>query len=65
MAPHWISRTELLIGEENLNKLKNSHVLVVGLGGIGGAAAEFLCRAGIGELTIVDGDTIEASNRNR
>lgn len=65
MSAHWISRTELLIGEENLNKLKNSHVLVVGLGGIGGAAAEMLCRAGIGELSIVDGDTIEASNRNR
>lgn len=62
---HWLSRTELLIGKENLEKLSRSHVLVAGLGGVGGYAAEQLCRAGVGELTLIDGDRISASNRNR
>ncbi len=61
----WMSRTELLLGEENLGKLKNAHVLVAGLGGVGAYAAELLCRAGIGKMTIVDGDTITESNKNR
>ena len=59
------SRTELLVGKEGLKKLNNSHVLVVGLGGVGGYVTEQLCRAGIGELTLVDGDAIHSSNRNR
>jgi tRNA A37 threonylcarbamoyladenosine dehydratase len=62
---HWLSRTELLIGKENLNKLAASHILIAGMGGVGGYAAEQLCRAGIGELTLIDGDTINATNRNR
>ena len=62
---HWISRTTALIGEEKLNKLINSHVLVVGLGGIGSFAAEFIARAGVGKMTIVDGDMIDPTNRNR
>jgi len=62
---NWQERTELLIGLENLNKLKNAHVLVVGLGGVGAYAAESICRAGIGEITIVDGDLIHPSNKNR
>jgi tRNA A37 threonylcarbamoyladenosine dehydratase len=62
---HWISRTVALIGEEKLDKLINSHVLVVGLGGIGSFAAEFIARAGVGEMTIVDGDVVDPSNRNR
>ncbi|MBN2683317.1 MAG: tRNA threonylcarbamoyladenosine dehydratase [Bacteroidales bacterium] len=62
---HWLSRTELLIGKDKLDILQNSHVLVVGLGGVGAYAAEQLCRAGIGEMTIVDGDKIESGNRNR
>jgi len=61
----WLERTELLIGKENLQKLKDAHILVVGLGGVGAYAAENLCRAGIGELTIVDGDTLHPSNKNR
>ncbi len=61
----WQERTELLIGKENTQKLKNAHILVVGLGGVGAYAAENLCRAGIGELTIVDGDTLHSSNKNR
>ena len=61
----WLSRTALLINENQLNALENAHVIVIGLGGVGSFAAEFLCRAGIGTLTIVDGDQVEASNRNR
>ena len=61
----WLERTELLLGKEKLEKLKQAHVLVVGLGGVGAYAAEQLCRAGIGKMTIVDGDVVEESNRNR
>jgi tRNA A37 threonylcarbamoyladenosine dehydratase len=62
---NWTSRTELLIGPEKLKLLQNAHVLIVGLGGVGAYAAESLCRAGIGRMTIVDGDTVMPSNRNR
>lgn len=62
---NWEQRTALMLGEEGLEKLHQAHVLVVGLGGVGAYAAEQLCRAGIGELTIVDGDTVEETNRNR
>lgn len=62
---NWLSRTELLIGKENLIKLQTKHVLVVGLGGVGAYAAEQLCRAGIGEMTIVDADVIDETNLNR
>jgi tRNA A37 threonylcarbamoyladenosine dehydratase len=61
----WEARTELLLGDENVVKLRASHVLVFGLGGVGSAACEHLCRAGIGELTIVDGDVVNETNRNR
>lgn len=61
----WLSRTEILIGKEKLLKLTDSHVMVVGLGGVGSFAAEFICRSGIGEMTIVDGDVVAPSNRNR
>jgi len=59
------SRTELLLGADSVERLRQSHVLVVGLGGVGGYAAEMLCRAGVGRLTIVDGDTVSVSNINR
>ncbi|MBN1415411.1 MAG: tRNA threonylcarbamoyladenosine dehydratase [Bacteroidales bacterium] len=62
---NWQERTELLIGKEGLLKLSRAHVLVAGLGGVGGYAAEQLCRAGIGKLTLIDGDTIQSTNRNR
>jgi tRNA threonylcarbamoyladenosine dehydratase len=62
---NWLERTELLLGEEKLKKLKNANVLVVGLGGVGAYAAEQICRAGVGKMTIVDGDVVESSNRNR
>ncbi len=61
----WLSRTELLIGKEKLMALSKSHVLIVGLGGVGSYAAEFICRGGIGTMTIVDGDVVDPSNRNR
>ena len=62
---NWLERTELLLGEEKLHKLKNANVLVVGLGGVGAYTAEQLCRAGIGKMTIVDGDVVDPTNRNR
>ncbi len=65
MNTEWLSRTELLLGEERLEQVKNAHVLIVGLGGVGAYTAELLCRAGIGQMTIVDGDDIEATNINR
>lgn len=61
----WKDRTRLLIGDEGLETLRNSHVVVVGLGGVGAYAAEQLARAGIGKLTLVDGDVVNATNRNR
>lgn len=61
----WLERTELLLGDKKLNKLKQANVLVVGLGGVGAYAAEQICRAGVGKMTIVDGDVVEPSNRNR
>jgi tRNA threonylcarbamoyladenosine dehydratase len=62
---NWLQRTELQIGKENVEKLANSHVLVVGLGGVGAYAAEMLCRAGVGRMTIVDGDVVQETNLNR
>jgi tRNA A37 threonylcarbamoyladenosine dehydratase len=62
---NWLERTELLLGEDNLLKLKQANVLVIGMGGVGAYAAEQICRAGIGKITIVDGDVVEATNRNR
>jgi tRNA threonylcarbamoyladenosine dehydratase len=64
-SPAWLSRTTLLIGDEKLQKLQNAHVLIVGLGGVGSFAAEFIVRSGIGQVTIVDGDVVDPSNRNR
>lgn len=61
----WLSRSALLLGDEGIEKLQSKHVLVVGLGGVGSFAAEFICRSGIGEITIVDGDVVDPSNRNR
>lgn len=61
----WLSRTELLIGNDKLDRLINANVLVVGMGGVGSFAAEFIARAGVGRMTIVDGDVVDPSNRNR
>ncbi len=61
----WQERAELLFKAEGLNALKNANVLVVGLGGVGSFAAEFLARAGVGNITIVDGDVVDITNINR
>ncbi|MBP6557525.1 MAG: tRNA threonylcarbamoyladenosine dehydratase [Flavobacterium sp.] len=61
----WQERAALLFKEEGLNNLKNANVLVVGLGGVGSFAAEFLARAGVGKMTIVDGDVVDITNVNR
>lgn len=58
-------REELLIGKENLEKLHNSHVIVFGVGGVGGFVVEALVRGGIGELTVVDYDSVDITNINR
>lgn len=61
----WQERAELLFKSEGLNNLKKAKVLIVGLGGVGSFSAEFLVRAGVGNLTIVDGDTVDITNINR
>lgn len=61
----WLSRTKLLIGEEALGRLAQAHVMVVGLGGVGSYAAEFIARSGVGRMTIIDGDVVDPTNRNR
>lgn len=63
--PEWMSRSELLLGEEAITRLMSSHVIIAGLGGVGGIAAEMLARSGVGELTLIDADVVEPSNRNR
>lgn len=65
MDKFWLERTDLLIKEDGLKKLQNATVLVVGLGGVGSFAAEFLTRSGIGKMTIVDGDVVDITNINR
>lgn len=59
------SRTEALIGIKNLGKLKNSHIAVFGIGGVGGYVSEALARSGVGCLDIIDNDTVSLSNINR
>jgi tRNA A37 threonylcarbamoyladenosine dehydratase len=61
----WQERAELLFKAQGIQNLKNSKVLVVGVGGVGSFAAEFLARAGVGNLTIVDGDVVDITNINR
>lgn len=62
---HWQERTGILIGEAGIEKLKNSTVMVVGLGGVGAYAAEMLCRAGVGRMILLDADTVNPTNKNR
>ena len=61
----WNERTLVLLGREKYHKLERANVLVVGLGGVGSYAAEFLVRSGVGHITIVDSDTVQPSNINR
>ena len=62
---NWLERTELLLGEEKLGRLRRAHVLVVGLGGVGAYAAEMIARAGVGRMTVADADTVNGTNINR
>mgnify|MGYP003340076827 FL=1 len=59
----WLERSELLLGKEKLKRLSNAHVMIVGLGGIGSFAAEFIARSGIGTLTLIDGDVFDPTNK--
>ena len=61
----WTERSALLFKKEGLEKLKKANVLIVGVGGVGSFAAEFIARAGIGNITIVDGDIVDITNINR
>ena len=61
----WQDRTSMLLGEETLARFAASKVMVVGLGGVGAYAAEMLCRAGVGNMVILDSDTVSVTNRNR
>lgn len=61
----WTERAELLFKKEGLEKLKNANILIVGVGGVGSFAAEFIARAGVGKMTIVDGDVVDITNINR
>lgn len=61
----WMERTKLLLGDKGLEKLTSAHVLIVGLGGVGSYAAEAIGRSGVGKITIIDGDSVDPTNRNR
>lgn len=65
MVPYWMSRTALLLGDDKVKNLMGKNVLVIGLGGVGGICAEMIARAGVGKMTIVDGDVVDLSNCNR
>ncbi|TXD47663.1 ThiF family adenylyltransferase [Polaribacter sp. IC073] len=61
----WLERTELLVQKEGIEKLKKANILIVGLGGVGSYAAEFIARAGVNKMTLVDGDVFDVTNKNR
>ncbi len=65
MSFDFLSRTEMMLDKDAMQKLKNAHVIIFGLGGVGSCASEMICRAGVGELTLLDGDTVVLSNLNR
>ena len=65
MNDNWLERTELLLGKEKLLQIRDAHVLVVGLGGVGAYAAEMIARAGVGRMTVADADTVNPTNINR
>lgn len=61
----WLARTEILLGKDAIEKLKNSRVIVFGVGGVGGYAVEALARSGVGKIDLVDNDTVSLTNLNR
>lgn len=65
MNNDWLGRNELILGHDKCKRLSEAHLLVVGLGGVGSWAAEMLCRAGVGAMTIVDADVVDVTNINR
>ena len=65
MTPEWTSRTALLLGEDAVERLRAARVAVFGIGGVGGHLAEALVRAGVGQIDLVDHDTVSESNLNR
>ena len=65
MTNEWLSRTVQLLGNDRVSALQQAHVLVVGVGGVGAYAAEMIARAGVGHITLVDGDIVAPSNINR
>ncbi|MBQ8366009.1 MAG: tRNA threonylcarbamoyladenosine dehydratase [Bacteroidaceae bacterium] len=65
MDKDWLQRGEQLLGAERQQRLKDAHLLVVGLGGVGSWAAEMLCRAGVGAFTLIDADEVDVTNINR
>ncbi len=65
MTENWLERSQRILGQEALEQLAHSRVAILGLGGVGSAAAEAFCRAGIGHLLVVDYDQVEITNLNR
>ena len=65
MIYEWQERTSMLVGEEMLDHFRNSTVAVIGVGGVGGYAAEMIVRAGVGHLIILDSDDVSVTNKNR
>ncbi len=63
--PGWQERTIQLLGQEKYSRLQQANVMVAGMGGVGSMAAEMICRSGVGKMTIIDGDIIQAGNLNR
>lgn len=61
----WLERTEMLVGEDGIARLSSARVAVIGVGGVGGYAAEMIVRAGVGHILILDSDEVSVSNRNR
>lgn len=62
---NWLERTELILGKTEMERLASAHVMIVGLGGIGSFAGEFIARSGVGTITLIDGDVFDPSNKNR
>ena len=65
MENEWMQRTEILFGQDSMERLRSANVFVAGVGGVGAYAAEMLCRAGIGSMTIIDADDVSVTNINR
>ena len=65
MNNQWLMRTRTLLGDPAMEQLQNATVAVLGLGGVGGAAAEAVCRMGVGRMILIDNDSIDSTNCNR